>query len=162
MSSVVVQIADALVEILRGISWDGVTYRVRRTYLDCLDEQLGEATQDVDVAVIVPGQYDTVDLETRGSVEREAAFPVVVRRKFNADDIDQATGAIQEQLIDELMELVETLSEGAVAAAIASGEAGSRFVPPVDHDPIYRRDHLRTLRQFTAGFTLTFAISSAL
>lgn len=161
MPSVAVLLADELVDALRAVEWSGVPYVARRTYFDCRDEELKLDRNEVDVAVLVPDGYDTVDLDTRDSIERQAVVDVVVRKKFGPDEAEDEDGSIQEQQIDELIQLAETLSKAAVTAGMA-GLGGGLFVPPLDHDPIYRRDHLRNLRQFTAVFSLTFDIPSEL
>lgn len=161
MSSTAVLLADELVDALRAVEWSGVSYAVRRTYFDCQDEQLASDSGDVDVAVLVPDAYESVELDTREDIETRAVATVVVRKRFGAAEADDATGAIQEQQIDELILLAETLRDAAIAAG-KTGLGGGWFEPPADHAPLYRRDVLRTMRQFVSVFELTFAIPSAL
>lgn len=161
MSSIVVQLADALVSALQGATWSGIAYTVRRTYIDCEDEQLTDDRTDVDVAVLVPDGFDAVELLIRGGMSRTVTIDVVVRKRFSAEEADSQTGAIQEQTIDELIDLVDVLVETGVDAGLA-GMADASLVPPAAQDVIYRRDHLRTLRQFTSVFSLTFEIMTEL
>lgn len=161
MSSVAVQLADALVAVLRAAAWDGVSYSVRRTYVDGSDEQMAAGLPDVDVAVLVPDSYEQVELETRGSIARQATVDVIIRRRFQPEDADDSTGEIQEHLLDESIELAEALFDESVAAGML-GQAGGMLQPPPSHEILYRRDHLRTLRQFTSVFSLTFDFSSDL
>lgn len=161
MPSAAVLLADELVDALRAVEWSGVAFTVRRTYFDCEDEQLARDGGDVDVAVLVPDGYESVELDTRADIETRAVVTVVIRRKFGTADADDADGKIQEQQIDELILLAETLRDAAIAAG-KNGLGGGLFDPPADHDPLYRRDLLRTMRQFVSVFSLTFAIPSEL
>lgn len=161
MSSAAVLLADELVEALQAATWSGVSYTARRTFFDCRDEQMADGLPDVDVAVLVPDGYESVELETRESIERRVVVDVVIRKRFATTDAEDSTGEIQQQLLAELADLAETLSEAAVTAGM-TGLGGGLFVPPLEHDPLYRRDHLRTLRQFTSVFSLTFDIPSEL
>jgi len=161
MASIVRQLADALVARLAALEWSGVPYVARRTYASVEDEQLGDRSGDVDVAVIVPSAYESIELDTRASVERTVIVRVVVRAKLGPADADGDTGKLEQDRIDDLVALSEFLSTAAIYARLTD-YPDARFSPPAEHDPIYRPDHLRELRQFTSVIAVTFAIDSPL
>lgn len=161
MASVLVQVADALVDTLNGLTWAGTTYEARKTYADVFDEELIDAADDsIKVDVIVPEEFDEVALDARGLVRRVATFNVVIRRKFATQDNDAKTGEVSVEQIAELIELGELLSTGTIFGRMA-GFTSAAWIES-EHAPIYRRDHLRQLRQFTGAVAITFEITSDL
>ena len=161
MASVLLQVADALVTTLNGLTWSGTDYTARRVFADVLDEELIDAADDaIRVDVVVPEDYDDVALDTRGTVTRRATFDVVIRRKFAAEDNDAETGQVDGEQIAELIELGELLSTGTIFDRMASYTSAAWIES--QHAPIYRRDHLRQLRQFTGAVAITFEITSDL
>ena len=161
MASELITLVDALVDHINGLAWSGTTYEARRCYSGALDEQLQSADGDgVKVDVIVPEEYDEVVLDSRGSVARLVTIDVVIRRKFASQDNDASTGEVPGDQVAELVELGELLSLGATYARITGAESAAW--QESDHAPIYRRDHLREMRQFTGAVALTFEIHSDL
>ena len=161
MASDLITLVDALVDHINGLTWSGTAYEARRCYSGALDEQLQSADGDgVKVDVIVPEEYDEVALDSRGSVARLVTIDVVIRRKFASQDNDASTGEVPGDQVAELVELGELLSLGATYARIAGAESAAW--QESDHAPIYRRDHLREMRQFTGAVALTFEIHSTL
>jgi len=163
MASLVAQLADAVVTALRAVEWSGVPFVVRRTFKDCRDEQFTASERyDAEVAVLVPDAYETVELGTRGSLERTVVVTLIVRRRFQQNEQEQDTGEIQPEQIDEMIELAELLSTATVYERLAGFDGDAAIVTPVEHDPIYSREHLRSLRQFTSVINLTFEITTSL
>lgn len=161
MASELITLVNALVDHLNGLTWDGTTYEARRCYAGALDEQLQDADGDgIKVDVIVPEEYDEVVLSSRGSVARTVTIDVVIRRKFASQDNDASTGEVPAEQVAELIELGEVLSLGATYDRMTGAESAAWMES--EHAPIYRRDHLRQMRQFTGAVALTFEIHSDL
>ena len=161
MASVLLSVVDALVTTLNAATWSGPDFVARRSFADVFDEELaGQDADAIQVDVIVPEAYDEVTLDTRAAVRRVVTIDIVIRRKFAADQYDVATNEIDPEKLAELVELGELLSlEATYARMNASTEAA--WVSS-EHDPIYRRDHLRQMRQFTGVVAITFEIYSEL
>lgn len=160
MSSVLIQVADALVDTLNAMAWSGTTYEARLSFAAAYDEELSDGDEEaIQLDVIVPEEFDDVSLDTRGTIKRVATFDVVIRRKFRQQDND-AAGAIDTDQLKELIELGEKLSKAATFARMT--DAADAAWTDSDHNPIYRRDHLRQLRQFTGVVAITFEIESDL
>lgn len=84
----------------------------------------------------------------------------MIRRKFATQDNDAETGQVDGEQIAELIELGELLSTGTIFDRMASYTSAAWIES--QHAPIYRRDHLRQLRQFTGAVAITFEITSDL
>ena len=161
MSSVLIQVADALVDTLNAMTWSGTTYEAQLSFAAAYDEELSGGDEEaIQIDVIVPEEFDDVSLDTRGTIKRVATFDIVIRRKFRQQDNDAASGAIDPDQIKELIELGEKLSKAATFARMT--DAADAAWTDSDHNPIYRRDHLRQLRQFTGVVAITFEIESDL
>lgn len=157
MASDILQLADAIVTRLNALDWNGTEYEARRSFAGCLDEQLvGQDVEGIKIDVIVPEDYDDIELITRGSVAKVATFDVVIRRKFASEDNDADSGEVPTSQVEELVELGELLALGTTWDRLADYPGAAWDAS--DHSPIYRRDHLRELRQFTGAVALTFRI----
>lgn len=161
MASVLLSVVDALVDTLNAATWSGPDFVARRAFADVFDEELqGQDADAIQVDVIVPEAYDDVTLDTRAAIKRTVTIDIVIRRKFAPEHYDAATNEIDADKLAELVELGEILSlEATYARMTASTEAAWQSS---EHDPIYRKDHLRQLRQFTGVVAITFEIYSAL
>ena len=161
MASVLIDVGEALVDTLNAIDWSGTDFTARLSFASVDDEELTDADDEaVQVDVIVPEEFDDVTLDTKATVVRQATFDVVIRRKFRTQDNDAATGQVDLEQVKELIELGEQLILAATFARM-SGATNAAWIA-ADHNPIYRRDHLRQLRQFTGVVAITFEIESDL
>ncbi len=161
MASVLIQVGEALVDTLNAMNWSGITFEARLSFANVDDEELTDADDEaVQIDVIVPEEFDDVAIDTKATVVRQATFDVVTRRKFRTQDNDAATGKIDLDQVKELIELGEHLSLAATFERM-SDAANAAWINS-DHNPIYRRDHLRQLRQFTGVVAITFEIESDL
>ncbi len=161
MASVLIQVGEALVDTLNAMNWSGITFEARLSFANVDDEELTDADDEaVQIDVIVPEEFDDVAIDTKATVVRQATFDVVIRRKFRTQDNDAATGEIDLDQVKELIELGEQLSLAATFERM-SDAANAAWINS-DHNPIYRRDHLRQLRQFTGVVAITFEIESDL
>ncbi len=160
MSAILVQLTDALVTRIQALEWTGGEFVAEATYADAdelLDASIGE---EVRIDVVVPSDFETVELETRGSAKRVATVEIVLRKKFGPADQANETGRIEKAEIDALLELAERLGLAATYERLTdftdAAWTGS------DHDPLFDRKRLRQERQFFSVILITFEIHAAL
>lgn len=157
MASDILQLADAIVTRLNSLDWNGTEFEARRSFAGCLDEQLvGQDVAGIKIDVIVPEEYDDIELITNGAVAKVATFGIVIRRKFASEDNDAYSGEVPTSQVDELIALGEVLALGTTWERLADYPDAAWDAS--EHSPIYRRDHLRELRQFTGAVALTFRV----
>jgi hypothetical protein len=160
MSAALVELADAIATKVGAIAWAGGAFAVEATYADA-DELLEAAdSEDVKVSVVVPNDYDRIELDTKASTARTATFEVVIRRKFGTSDQDSGTGEVTKSKIDELVWLAELIALSTTFTRL-SGYPDAAWRAS-DHDPLFDRARLRQQRQFFSVTLLTFEIHSAL
>lgn len=161
MASQLNTLVDALVTHINAMAWTGTAFEARKCYSGALDEQLTDADgEGVKVDVVVPEEYDEIELDTHGSTGRTATIDIVIRRKFAAQDGDHLTGEIPTEQVAELIDLGESLSLVATHDRLAGAPNAAWMAS--EHSPVYRRDHLRQLRQFTGAVAITFKIHNDL
>jgi hypothetical protein len=160
MAAALITLTNALVTLLSATPWSGGSFTVASTYADA--DELLEATEgeDATVDVIVPDNYDRIELDTKGSTARTVTVEVVVRRKFGVDDQDGSTGSIDDAAVNDLVELVETIALMGTYDRLADYAAAAWLAS--DHDPLFDRTRLRKNFQFFSVTLLTFEIHSAL
>jgi hypothetical protein len=156
MTAHAVLIADAVTKAINDESWP-ITFRAERSYAD-FDEQLHElGAVRVDV---VPVTDPITYLQSRDGINWDLSIDVGVRKRFDQDEIDQASGKIILSAIDQLTSLLESLATLLVAQRIDSLLPAGTWWRSTDIRQLYTRDHLRQWSQFTGFVRITITTES--
>lgn len=152
MTSILTQIADAMVEAITAETWP-VDFRTQRTYadLDTPSEQLDAPIVDV----VMPDAYDEHRLDSNGTEAREVTYAVAFRKRFDRDEIDATVGGINQESLDKCLEVSERLSLLFTALDLS---VNCNWI--ATEGELYRRDDLRDRSQFTAVWLVTFEINT--
>lgn len=153
-------LADAVVAAIQGLSWKQNPLDAKRSYDDQDHVLSTEDAENLQIAVLIPENYDEELLETRGSIAKRATIEIVIRKRLGLSDQADASGAVSPDEVDELVDLSEMLADALIAERLDDLPAAAWT--EVTHDPLYRRDHLRQHRQFTSVILATYEVSSDL
>jgi hypothetical protein len=143
--AVLTQIADAVAAGLNDASLSQ-SFTATREYLP--EIELADGATDLSV-VVVPGRLAS-EWATRAASRTEHGVDIGIRKKLAADESnDNATLDPLVRLVEEITDLVKGARPDDYPTAICTR---------VENDPIYSRQHLRELRQFTAILRLTYEL----
>jgi hypothetical protein len=144
MSSPLIDLSDAVTGALEAETWS-MEIEVERSYQPILELENLANLEKVKVDVVPRGQVTT--RLSRSQWDRVYQVAVLVRSKpagmANAD-------------LDDLMELVEEISEFFRATYRPLTTMQEFACVSVEHDPCFLPDHLDELRQFTSLVVLNF------
>lgn len=161
MGAVLVDVCEAVKDELELGSFV-FAIEPERSYADW-DEKL-EDLDDLRVDVVPVGVRLT-QLDARGELIYQCEIDVGVRKRFSADDHDDATGRIERSEIDDLVLLVEQMHEYFVDAD-NNGRRLTNYAAAVWQEcsirASYVREHLRELQQFTGIIRVTYEATKAL
>ena len=156
--SILIDIAEAVKDEINSAGF-GRDFKAERSYADW-DVKL----EDVDVlrVDVVPVRCDPRQA-SRGLIEYECAVDIGIRKRFGSSTTETATGRIQQDRIDELMELSQRISDYFLPSQAVSGQDGHPLtdVPEAcwlqtENRAAFVPKHIREARQFTSIFRVTF------
>jgi hypothetical protein len=111
MAAVLVQVADAVVELLNTVDTFSQSFTAERKYPHSLTPLEKIRGRRVDV---VPSSHFDTELGTRGTVTYVVRVVIVIRERFTQDDRQEETSEgrpISNEAVDELVALVEEINE---------------------------------------------------
>ena len=145
-----VMVAEAVANELRGETFT-LNPTVERTYVTVLKlSDLGALRIDVQAGDL------EADLATRGESEYTCAVGIAVRKRFDVEDEDAASGKIDVKEIDRLILLVEEIHAFFVERPLSAYPEA--VWASVEFQPLYSPQHLREWRQFTGIVALTYTV----
>lgn len=165
MAAVFVEVADAIVEEIQNAADDNefsVKLTVSRSWADANEElpDLGKA--QIDVVPFMPSG----ELETDRLLDYSHTVDVLIRRKFNENEIDLANGRASRAEIDKMVLLLQEVWE--LMSPPNSGELTTASSYSAKWDPIASRimsfnmrAQLKKLRQYTGLLRLGYRVSKA-
>ena len=141
MSTVITDIADAVVTKLNGSTWDQ-SFTATRKYAPTY------RLRDMDtLTVTVVPAAEITTLVGRSTRSHEYTIDVGVQKRFSSSAL--AT-------IDPLMDLVQDINDAFVRAAL-SGYSSAKWTGS-EIDPIFAPDHFQQFRQFTSVVHMTYVV----
>lgn len=150
--SVLVDVADAVAAEINAATLSLDVDAVRGYETDAELEDLDELRLDV-VPVRLAG-----DMHDRGSLFREVAVDVAIRKRFGLSDQDN-TGEISRESIDELVDLLEEIDDLLAGVTRLSTYSGASWFGSEVRTP-WMPDHLRQQRQYTGIVRVTYNVST--
>lgn len=155
MTARVVELGDALVDLLEAMTWSGEAYEVNRIYDDGDELLADDDAGRIHVDVVMPEDYASYEQDTNESVAIRVPYAIVIRKKFGAVDQKPQDGMVDRDEMDAMVELVESLAD---SPAFETTQTNFASWVETQVDQLYRRDHLRQHRQFTGVVSVTFEI----
>jgi hypothetical protein len=154
MASTIVQVADAVLATVKGLSFD-FPYTANRGYGD-IDEQLEE--RDKAQIDVIPSAQPLLEQATRGAWAYRVDVHVVLRQRFSALERALQDGRFDNAILDPMVEAVERIAEALTPVRFTS-------IEPIDAkffqsaiESLYISEHLRQFGQFTGHIRVTFMV----
>lgn len=165
MSAVLVEIADAVTDLLNAAAFE--TYVTDLEIADEWEAERSWADWDLELkdagellVDVVPVTHDRSELETRGSIVYESSIDIGCRKKFHTADETIETGRVDAGEVDRFVWLVEKIHEYFCKDRFADYQDAvwdsTKIVVACD------RKMLKQNRQFFGAVRLTFKTSKAL
>lgn len=151
MGASIVEIADAMVDVLNGASLSQ-SFTAVRTYIPIY----GETLMDLRVWVVPHGL--TLEMISRRDDDFAWVVDVAVQERFESPTLTTAAKPLTDSAIDARMQLAEEILDLFRGKALAFGAYDSRSTTcmSAENTPIYLPDHLDERNVFTSVLSFTF------
>lgn len=159
------QVADAIVDVLEAVTFD-LPVKCERSWGD-LNEPLPELKYaKIDVVPFMPA----ADMDTDGRLDYSHTVDILIRRKFDVNEIDVTSGLPPRDQVDEMVLLLQKVWETLIPCAptqtgrlTLDGGLEAVWDPQMSRIMQFNmRPMLKKIRQYTGLIRLGYKVSKVL